>query len=80
MGIAVKIPDKMAEYIKAPYNKTVSEMLVVELYREGAFTLRQAAEMLGMNVADMFDVLKKRKTYLNYGDKELNEDISYARS
>ena len=80
MDIAVKIPEEMAEFIKAPYDESVREILVVELYREGVLTLRQAAAMLGIGVIEMFDVLSKRKTYLNYGNEELNEDISYARS
>jgi predicted HTH domain antitoxin len=53
---------------------------VVELYREGVLTLRQAASMLETGVIEMFDVLSRRKTDLNYGREELNEDISYARS
>jgi len=80
LDIAIKIPEKMAEFIKAPYDESVREILVVELYREGVFTLRQAAAMLGIGVIEMFDVLSRRKTYLNYGGEELNEDISYARS
>jgi len=28
----------------------------------------------------MFDILARRKTYINYGTEELDEDISYARS
>jgi len=50
------------------------------LYREGLFTLRQAAEILGVGLNEMLDILAKRKTYINYGTKELDEDISYARS
>ena len=53
---------------------------MVELYREGIFTLRQAAEILGVDLNKMFNILAKRKTYINYGTEELDEDISYARS
>jgi predicted HTH domain antitoxin len=70
----------MTAFIKKPYDSTVKELIVVELYREGNLTLRQAADMLNVGVQDMFDVLKRRKSYLNYGREELNEDISYARS
>ena len=44
MDISVKIPEKITEHMKKPYDRFVSETLVVELYREGSFTLRQAAE------------------------------------
>lgn len=80
MAISVKIPEKITEYIKKPYDEFINETLVVELYREGLFTLRQAAEILGISLDEMFGVLSKRKTYINYGTEELDEDISYARS
>ena len=80
MAISVKIPEKITEYIKKPYDEFVNETLVVELYREGLFTLRQAAEILDVGLNEMFEILAKRKTYINYGAEELGEDISYARS
>ena len=80
MEISVKIPKKITEHMKEPYDKYVSETLVVELYREGSFTLRQAAEALGVGLKEMLNILAKRKTYINYGTEELDEDISYARS
>lgn len=80
MEIAVKIPEKISEYMKKPYDSFINETLVVEFYREGLLSLRQAAEMLGIGLNEMFDVLIKRKTYINYGTEELEEDISYARS
>ncbi|MEE8329350.1 MAG: UPF0175 family protein [Thermodesulfovibrionia bacterium] len=80
MEISVKIPEKITEHIKKPYDKFINETLVVELYREGLFTLRQAAEILNVALSEMFDILAKRKTYINYGTEELEEDISYARS
>jgi len=80
MEISVKIPEKITEHMKKPYDSFVSETLVVELYREGLFTLRQAAEILGVGLNDMMAILAKRKTYINYGTEELDEDIAYARS
>jgi predicted HTH domain antitoxin len=80
MEISVKIPEKITEYIKKPYDRFINETLVVEFYREGLLSLRQAAEILGIGRNEMFDVLIRRKTYINYGVEELDEDISYARS
>ncbi len=80
MEISVKIPERITEHMKKPYDEFVSETLVVELYREGSFTLRQAAEALGVGLNEMIAVLSRRKTYINYGTEELDEDISYARS
>ena len=50
------------------------------MYREGTLTLRQAAEIRDVGLAEMSAVLTRRKTYINYGEQELNDDISYARS
>ncbi|MBT9537617.1 MAG: UPF0175 family protein, partial [Nitrospirae bacterium] len=75
-----KIPEKITEHMKEPYDRFVSETLVVELYREGSFTLRQAAEASGVGLKEMLSILTKRKTYINYGTEEFEEDISYARS
>ncbi len=80
MEILVKIPEKIFEHIRKPYDRFINETLVVEFYREGLLTLRQAAEILGIGLNDMFDVLIRRKAYINYGTEELDEDISYARS
>lgn len=80
MRISVTIPDRITELIKQPYDSTVEELLVVELYREGNLTLRQAAELLNVGIRDMFDILLRRKSYVNYDQDELNEDITYARS
>jgi predicted HTH domain antitoxin len=80
MQIAVSIPEKMAQLLSAPYDKSINEILAVELYREGTLTLRQAAEIRDVGLAEMSAVLTRRKTYINYGEQELNDDISYARS
>lgn len=80
MEVSVKIPEKIKAYLKEPYDKFISETLVVEMYREGFFTLRQAAEILSVSLDEMYEVLIRRKTYINYGPQELDEDISYARS
>ena len=79
MEISVKILEKVTTYIKKPYERFINETLVVELYREGFLTLRQAAEILEINLDEMFNMLSRRKTYINYGQEELDEDISYAR-
>ena len=53
MEISVKLPEKITAHIKKPYDKFINETLVVELYREGLFTLRQAAEILGVSLKDI---------------------------
>jgi|GEM_PF-4761271 predicted HTH domain antitoxin len=70
---------KIQQYVKVPIdNKFMLESLVVELYREGALTLRQASELLDADLSEIFDSM--RKTYINYGEEELAEDIEYVHS
>ncbi len=78
MQISLEIPEKITPHIKKPYDEFITETLVVELYREGEFTLRQAAEVLGIGLNKMIGVLSKRKTYINYGTEELEEDYNQA--
>ena len=78
MEIAVTIPNKMEPYLKAPYDAFVKETMAIELYREGEITLRQAAEMLGTSYPEIMAILDRRKTYVNYGKEELEEDIAYG--
>lgn len=60
------------------YKGLLEELIVVELYREGKITLREAAEVLKLNLRRMLALLSKRKCYLNYGEKEFLEDVKYA--
>lgn len=76
--VQVKIPSKILEFLEKPVNKSVKEVLAVELYREDRLTLRQTAEVIGIGLREMLKVLAKRRTYINYGEEELKEDIAYA--
>lgn len=78
MEIAVTIPNKMEPFLKEPYDAFVKETMVIELYREGEITIRQAAEMLGVSYPEIMGILARRKTYVNYGKEELEEDIAYG--
>jgi len=58
--------------------KALTELIAVELYREGKITLRQMADVLDVTLRESLDTLSGHKTYLNYGEKELKEDVEYA--
>jgi len=47
----------------------------VESYREGAVTLSRAAEMAGISIWEMIDILEKRKIALQYDVEDLEEDL-----
>jgi len=47
----------------------------VESYREGAVTLSRAAEMAGISIWEMIDILEKRKIAMQYDVEDLEEDL-----
>lgn len=47
----------------------------IESYREGAATLPRAAEIAGLSVWEMIDILAKRKIQPQYDVEDLEEDL-----
>jgi len=47
----------------------------VESYREGTVTLSRAAEISGISIWEMIDILEKRKVALQYDLENLEEDL-----
>ena len=80
MATKVRIPGRVTDVLEKPIEKSVVELIVVGLYRDGKMTLRQAADLIGVTIKEMQEVLKKHDTYINYGLEELEEDIAYAAS
>jgi len=56
-------------------SKVVRETLSSELYREGLISIGKAAEIAGVSVWEMYDVLAKRKISLQYYPEDLDDDI-----
>jgi predicted HTH domain antitoxin len=54
--------------------------LAIEMYREGKWSTRRAAEFAGMNRWQFMDVLMARKVPFPYTEEMLAQDIAYARS
>ena len=47
----------------------------VELYRDGLITLSRAAEIAGVSIWEMIDVLAQKKVILQYGVEDFEEDL-----
>jgi len=47
----------------------------VELYRDGLVTLSRAAEIAGVSIWEMIDVLAQKKVILQYGVEDFEEDL-----
>lgn len=80
METKIRFPDEMADVLDKPIEKSILELIVVGLYRDGKITQRQAADFIGVNMKRMLKLLGKHETYINYGIEELQEDIEYANS
>ena len=52
----------------------------MSLYAQRALSQGKAGELAGMDWFDFNDVLAERGIPMHYGQKELEEDLAYARS
>ena len=80
MEVKIKFSNEVVELLEKPIERSVVELVAIGLYRDGKITLRQAADLMGINMKEMLEVLEKHRTYINYGVEELDEDIAYATS
>ncbi len=80
MATEIRIPCRVVAALEKPIERTAVELIVIGLYRDGKMTLRQAADLIGVDAKEMVKVLEKHDTYINYGIEELEEDIAYAKS
>ena len=47
----------------------------IEYYKNRKVTLQKAAEMMGVSIWEMLDILKQEDLHLDYGLDELQEDL-----
>jgi len=74
----IRFPNEVVELLEKSIEWSVVELVAIGLYREGKITLRQAADLVGINTREILKVLEKHDAYINYGIEELEEDIAYA--
>jgi predicted HTH domain antitoxin len=82
-GCKNTIPNNIYEALRVQPNETAARLkleLAVSLYSQKALNVGKAAELAEMGLLDFNDVLAERGIPMHYGEKELAEDISYARS
>lgn len=48
---------------------------VLGMYKERKISLAKAAEMLGINLWEMLDLIEEESIYLDYSEEELREDL-----
>jgi len=57
------------------YTKEWKLQKALESYREGQVTLSRAAEIAGISVWEMIDVIREKKISLQYDIEDLEEDL-----
>jgi predicted HTH domain antitoxin len=83
MSITLDIPNNIHEALHvspAEAEKRLKLELAVALYAQKALSQGKAAELAGMTWLDFNNVLAERNIPMHYGQKELEEDLAYARS
>ena len=82
MSITLDIPNNIHEALHVPPAEAEPRLkleLAVALYAQNVLSEGKAAELAGLGRLDFNDVLAERKIPMHYGEKELAEDIAYAR-
>lgn len=78
--------EKLAEIEDSDKSKLMRELLILgikekkikeslKLYSEGRITLWKAARNSNISLWKMLEIMKERKINLQYGERELNEDL-----
>ncbi|MGB7747070.1 MAG: UPF0175 family protein [Verrucomicrobiia bacterium] len=83
MSITLDIPNNIHEALHvtpAEAKQRLKLELAVALYAQNALSQGKAAELAGLDWFDFNDVLAARGIPMHYGQKELEEDLAYARS
>lgn len=52
---------------------------VLGMYKQRKISLGKAAEILGLDIWQMIDIIKEENLYLDYSDEELKEDLQGLR-
>ncbi|NJF25987.1 UPF0175 family protein [Thermococcus sp. Bubb.Bath] len=78
----IVIPEDIITSMKLPKGDVERELrvdLAVILYQRGIPPLGKAAKLAGMTKREFLDELAKRKVPRHYTEKELEEDLAFAR-
>lgn len=79
----IEIPGDVLTSIKIPkteLEQTIKIELAITLYQKGAISLGKARKLAGLNKWEFLEELGKRKIPRHYTEKELGEDLTFAKS
>lgn len=83
MGMSLNIPDSVLQGLRIPEAEIAQRLrveLAIALYAQGALSLGKAAELAEMNRMTFGEMVGQRGVARHYGEAELAQDVSYARS
>ena len=83
MGMTVDIPDSVLQGLRIPEGEIAQRLrteLAIALYAQGALSLGKAAELAQTDRMPFGELVGQRGIARHYGEAELAQDISYARS
>jgi len=83
MSLILTIPDEVLETIKLPRKKAEGELkkeLAFLLYERELASMGVARRLSGMTKWEFIEGLTERGIQRHYGQKELEEDVKYAKS
>jgi predicted HTH domain antitoxin len=83
MGMTLHIPDSVLQGLRIPEGEIAQRLrteLAIALYAQGELSLGKAAELAEMNRMIFGELVGQRGIPRHYGDAELAQDVSYARS
>ena len=74
--LSVKVPADIARIVRAKdLSKAVRELIALELYREGLISLGKAAEIAGLSLWEMMELMARKGVPIRYGPEDLEEDL-----
>ena len=82
MSLTLDIPDNLHLTLGIPRDQLEKRLqleLAVALYAQNLISTGKAAEVAGLDRFAMNDILAERNIPMHYGQKELDEDMAYAR-
>ncbi len=83
MTLELHIPDSVAQAIRLPEERMAQELIVelaIALYAQGLLSFGKARELAGIGKYEFGRLLGRRGILRHYGQEELEDDLTYARS
>ena len=83
MGSILKIPGDVMDALRLPPDEAEAELhkeLALALYQRGVLSSGKACALAGMTRWEFEELLGQRQIRRHYTEKDLEEDIGYARS